>query len=224
MALSDADVQKQIKHMMAFIDQEAQEKVEEIDAKAEEEFNIEKGRLVQQQRVKIMEFYERKEKHIELQKKIEMSNLQNKARLKTLKARDDHVDTLLEEARNRLSSIADDPSRYQKLLEGLIAQALFQLVEKECTVICREEDIDLVKVAIPAAQAKLKEATNVHCAVKIANTYLSRCAGGVEVTSCNGRLRVVNTLESRLELVARQKLPDIRVQLFGTNPNRRFMD
>jgi vacuolar-type H+-ATPase subunit E/Vma4 len=46
-----------------------------------------------------MEFYERKEKHIELQKKIEMSNLQNKARLKTLKARDDHVDTLLEEAR-----------------------------------------------------------------------------------------------------------------------------
>jgi hypothetical protein len=71
MALSDADVQKQIKHMMAFIEQvtsfsfcisqhfpgrdsllfnllnfiqEANEKAEEIDAKAEEEFNIEKGR------------------------------------------------------------------------------------------------------------------------------------------------------------------------------------
>ena len=66
---------------------------------AEEEFNIEKGRLVQQQRVKIMEFYERKEKHIELQKKIEMSNLQNKARLKVLKARDDHCESLLEDAR-----------------------------------------------------------------------------------------------------------------------------
>lgn len=52
MALSDADVQKQIKHMMAFIEQEANEKAEEIDAKAEEEFNIEKGRLVQQQRLK----------------------------------------------------------------------------------------------------------------------------------------------------------------------------
>ena len=37
---------------------------------AEEEFNIEKGRLVQQQRLKIMEFYERKEKQIELQKKM----------------------------------------------------------------------------------------------------------------------------------------------------------
>ena len=39
--------------------QEANEKAEEIDAKAEEEFNIEKGRLVQQQRLKIMEYYER---------------------------------------------------------------------------------------------------------------------------------------------------------------------
>ena len=88
MALSDSDVQKQIQHMMAFIEQvsvisildntgalqivmrcaitevdfdfqEANEKAEEIDAKAEEEFNIEKGRLVQQQRLKIMEYYER---------------------------------------------------------------------------------------------------------------------------------------------------------------------
>ena len=34
--------------------QEANEKAEEIDAKAEEEFNIEKGRLVQQQRLRII--------------------------------------------------------------------------------------------------------------------------------------------------------------------------
>lgn len=56
--------------MMAFIEQEANEKAEEIDAKAEEEFNIEKGRLVQQQRLKIMEYYEKKEKQVELQKKM----------------------------------------------------------------------------------------------------------------------------------------------------------
>lgn len=91
----------QIKHMMAFIEQEAKEKVEEIDAKvieaclsvcqsvlwfllqwpvtglvipiclqAEEEFNIEKGRLVQTHRVKIMEYYEKKEKQIEQHKKM----------------------------------------------------------------------------------------------------------------------------------------------------------
>ena len=106
MALSDSDVQKQIQHMMAFIEQvtihmhglgeklkttrtdfwyntrfqEANEKAEEIDAKAEEEFNIEKGRLVQQQRLKIMEYYERKEKQVDLQKKIQSSNMLNAVR------------------------------------------------------------------------------------------------------------------------------------------------
>ncbi len=42
MGLSDAEVQKQLKHMKNFIEQEATEKADEIDAKAEEEFNIEK--------------------------------------------------------------------------------------------------------------------------------------------------------------------------------------
>merc|ERR1711902_385406 len=102
MTLSDADVGKQIKHMMAFIEQEANEKAEEIDAKAEEEFNIEKGRLVQQQRLKIMEYYERKEKQVELQRKIQSSNMLNQARLKVLKARDEHVSSVLENAKKQL--------------------------------------------------------------------------------------------------------------------------
>ena len=56
--------------MMAFIEQEANEKAEEIDAKAEEEFNIEKSRLFQEQKLKIIEFYEKKEKQVELQRRM----------------------------------------------------------------------------------------------------------------------------------------------------------
>merc|ERR1712127_747481 len=108
MALSDSDVQKQIKQMMGFIEQEANEKVEEIDAKAEEEFNIEKGRLVQQQRLKIMEFYERKEKQVELQKKIQSSNLLNQARLKVLQARDEHVANVLNDSKQQLAQTTQD--------------------------------------------------------------------------------------------------------------------
>jgi len=63
MGLSENDVAKQIQHMIAFIQQEANEKVEEIEAKAEEEFNIEKSRLVSQQRIKIMEYYDKKKKN-----------------------------------------------------------------------------------------------------------------------------------------------------------------
>lgn len=117
----------QIKHMMAFIEQEANEKAEEIDAKAEEEFNIEKGRLVQQQRLKIMEFYEKKEKQVELQKKIQSSNMLNQARLKVLKVREDHVRSVLDEARRRLGEVTKDPTRYTQVLQSLIVQGLYQV-------------------------------------------------------------------------------------------------
>ena len=37
---------------------------------AEEEFNIERGRLFQQEKLKIMSYFERKEKQIEMQRKM----------------------------------------------------------------------------------------------------------------------------------------------------------
>lgn len=226
MALSDADVQKQIKHMMAFIEQEANEKAEEIDAKAEEEFNIEKGRLVQTQRLKIMEYYEKKEKQIEQQKKIQMSNLMNQARLKVLKARDDLISDLLNEARQRLGKIAKDPVRYATLLEGLVLQGFYQLLEPSVVIRCRKQDLPMVKAAvqknIPIFKAGVKKDINVR--VDQDNFLPPEISGGVEIYNANGKIKVANTLESRLDLMAQQMMPEIRVALFGANPNRKFLD
>jgi len=49
-------------------------------------------------------------------------------------------------------------------------------------------------------------------------------AGGVELYAQRGRIKVNNTLEARLEMVAEQKLPQIRNALFGVNENRKFLD
>ncbi|KAK3098925.1 hypothetical protein FSP39_024309 [Pinctada imbricata] len=162
-----------IKHMMAFIEQEANEKAEEIDAKAEEEFNIEKGRLVQQQRVKIMEYYERKEKQVELQKKIQSSNLLNQARLKVLKTREDHLKRLMEEARDRLSTVTKETNKYKKVVEGLISQGLFQLLEPEVTIRCKSHEKSLVEECISKAVQHYKEASGRDVKVVIdTNDYL----------------------------------------------------
>jgi len=226
MALSDADVAKQIKHMMAFIEQEANEKAEEIDAKAEEEFNIEKGRLVQQQRIKIMEYYERKEKQVELQKKIQQSNMLNAARLRVLKAREDHVASLLEEAKRRLGDIVKDDNRYKKLLEVLMSQALLQILEANVIVRCRQADVPLVEDVLPACVQTVKEKTGKDVNIKIdPDNYLSPTAGGgVELLAQKGRIKISNTLETRLDMIARQMVPEIRTSLFGQNTNRRFTD
>ncbi|XP_071076291.1 V-type proton ATPase subunit E 1 isoform X2 [Desmodus rotundus] len=206
MALSDADVQKQIKHMMAFIEQEANEKAEEIDAKAEEEFNIEKGRLVQTQRLKIMEYYEKKEKQIEQQKKIQMSNLMNQARLKVLRARDDLITDLLNEAKQRLGKVVKDTTRYQVLLDGLVLQGMYQLLEPRMVVRCRKQDFPLVKAAVQKAIPMYKIATKKDADVQIdQEAYLpEETAGGVEIYNGDRKIKVSNTLESRLDLIAQQ--------------------
>lgn len=226
MALSDADVQKQIKHMMAFIEQEANEKAEEIDAKAEEEFNIEKGRLVQEQRLKIMDFYDKKEKQVELQRKIQSSNMLNQARLKALKAREDHICNVLEEARNKLSLVTRDPTMYQELLRKLITQGLFQLIETNVVIKCRQQDVRLVQGCMEAAVEEYKTATGKNCNLVVDNeSFLPQdTCGGVDLLAQKGKIKILNTLEKRLQLISQQLLPDVRNSLFGRNLNRKFSD
>jgi len=226
MGISDNDVQKQLRHMMAFIEQEANEKAEEIDAKAEEEFNMEKGRLVQQQRTKILEYYEKKEKQVELQRKIQRSNMQNQGRLKCLKAREDHLRAVLDEARSNLTRISADQKRYPAILKGLILQALFQMLEKECVLHCRKEDEQLVEKLLPECLDELQKVWGDTTKITINKQhYLPQdSAGGVELTTKAGKIQVVSTLESRLDLIAGQIIPQVRTALFGPNPNRKFFD
>lgn len=51
--------------MIRFIEQEGYEKAEEIDARAEEEFNIEKGKIIQAYRQVVIRQYEKLETHCE---------------------------------------------------------------------------------------------------------------------------------------------------------------
>jgi len=226
MALSDADVQKQIKHMMAFIEQEANEKAEEIDAKAEEEFNIEKGRLVQQQRLKIMEYYEKKEKQVELQKKIQSSNMLNQARLKVLKVREDHVRNVLDDARKRLGEVTRNTSKYSEILQTLILQALYQLFETNVLLRTRAQDKALIESLLPEISSKYQQAVgkDVHLKIDAENSLPADTTGGIELLAKQGKIKINNTLEARLELISAQLVPQIRTALFGRNANRRFTD
>jgi len=219
--MNEADVQKQIRQMVAFIDQEANEKAAEIDAKAQEEFAIEKDNLVNQQKQKIHQFYQKKEKQIELQRKIQHSNLQNQSRIAILKAREDLIQKLKDQAIEQLGLISKNEAKYSKLLTSLIAQALFRLVEKEVYLKCREKDLALVQAAISDATALYKNAIKREVIVKILPTYLNQdISGGIEAFTTDGKIRVINTLEARLTMLFDQMIPEIREKLFGKNLNR----
>jgi len=226
MGLNDAEVKKQIDHMIAFIDQEANEKVDEINAKADEEFEIEKSRLVQQQRQKIISVYERKEKQLDQQRKVQQSQLVNQARLRILKHREEQIDNLLNEARHQLTAVSQDKTRYQELLLGLVTQGLFQLLEDRVVVQCRESDKELVQAVVPLAVANYKEATKRDVEIFISDKrHLDESScGGVKMTSQSGNITVENTLNARLEMIGQQMMPEIREVIFGKNMNRKFLD
>ena len=123
--------------------------------------------MVQQQRLKIMEYYERKEKQVELQKKIQSSNMLNQARLKVLKHRDDHVASVLEEAKSQLSGVTRDKRKYTEILQQLLTQGMCQLLEPSLVIRCRQADQSLVEQVIPASTAEYKAKVNKDCLVKL---------------------------------------------------------
>lgn len=53
----------------------------------------------------------------------------NQARLKVLKVREDHVRSVLDEARKRLGQVTKDQTKYSDVLEMLILQGLYQVTQ-----------------------------------------------------------------------------------------------
>jgi len=228
--LTGEDVQKQLKQMCSFILKEANEKAQEIAVKAEEEFNIEKQRLIQEEKVKIRKEYEKKEKQVEVQKKIAYSNELNQARLKVLKSREEAMNRTLTEAFKRLSKISNSPT-YKNLLVDLIDQALLKIDEPKVFVICREIDHSLVASIIGEAKSKYEkisgktvvlsvDSVNRLSPPPVEGSNAPSCSGGIMLSTEEGKIICSNTLEQRLSMVYEQQLPSIRTMMFGASSGR----
>jgi V-type H+-transporting ATPase subunit E len=233
-ALKDEDVQKQLNQMVAFILKEANEKADEIQAKTKEEFNIELQRLLQAEKLKIMKEYEKKEKQLDVNKKIAYSNELNQARLRTLKSREDAVSRIVSEAYKSLGTIAKSPN-YAQLLCDLIVQAAIKMNEPSAAIWCREVDVHLVQEAIPKAVAKYKQLTgrdmqlhvdpqNRLSPPRVEGSDAPSCSGGVALATGEGKIICSNTLEQRLSTAYEQLLPTIRTMLFGRSLSRKYFN
>lgn len=145
--------------MTAFIRQEALEKAREIQLKADEEFAIEKSKLVRQETAAIDTQYEKKFKQAAMSQQITRSTLANRTRLRVLSARQELLDDLFQEARGQISGIAaKDAKKYQEVLKALILEGAYALNEPNVDVRARKKDKDAVKKAIGEAEKDFKVA------------------------------------------------------------------
>lgn len=225
--MDDGHVAKQIQHMVKFIRQEAEEKSNEISVSAEEEFNIDKLQLIEADKRKLRQEYEKKEKQVEVRRKIEYSMQLNASRIKVLQAQDDLVNSMKEAASKELLCVSDDSDSYKQLLNHLIVQSLLRLKEPSVLLRCREVDVGLVESVLDDAKNEYVDKLNVHppnitidSRVYLPpppgnhNVHGPYCSGGVVLASQDGKIVFENTLDARLDVVFRQKLPEIRKWLF----------
>lgn len=198
------------------------EKAREIKVKADEEFAIEKAKLVKQEQQAIDAQYEKKLKGAEVAQKIAQSTLTNKSRLKLLQQREEHLQDLFNSARTEILQLAADEGRYVQFLQSAIVQGFLQLLEPEVTVHAREKDVDIARRAAEAAAKQYTEVSGRSVSPTVQGTLSNDIAGGVKLNSGNQRITLDNTLDERLRLLEDSMLPEIRNNLFGANPNRKF--
>lgn len=225
-ALSDQQVQNELRKMTAFIKQEAMEKAREIEIKANEEFEIEKSKLVRQETDAIDKDYEKKFKQASLSQQITRSTVANKTRLKVLGARQEMLDDIFEQARKKLADGVKDKKKYQTVLKNLILEGLYALNEKDVQIRARKADYDAAKKAIDEAVKEYKQKLNKETSASLieGEPLPEGSAGGVIIIGGNGKIEISNTFEARLKLLEDSAAPAIRESLFGKNPNRKFFD
>lgn len=226
--MNSDEVDSQIDHMVEFIMEEAREKAREIEDAANEEFNLEKLQLLENEKAAIRKEFERKEGQAEVQKKIAYSKYVNEMRLKVLTAREQAVQEVFNAARVKLGMVARS-AQYRDLVLSLMVQGLKKLQEPKVFVKCREVDKTLVQSLIDEAKKKYalqyggtvpelklndKQFLNPAPTTENDDPGLT-CLGGVVLTSADGRTTLRNTLDDRLSIAYQANLPTIRVKLFG---------
>lgn len=150
-AMSDDQVAGELKKMTMFIRQEAIEKAREIQIKADEEFAIEKSKLVRQETATIDTQYEKKFKQASMSQQITRSALSNKTRLRVLSARQELLSSLFETAQDNLKNASKDKAKYQEILKDLILEGLYALNEEKVLIRARKADKDVAEKAMDKA-------------------------------------------------------------------------
>ncbi|KAF7505770.1 V-ATPase V1 sector subunit E [Endocarpon pusillum] len=224
-ALSDDQVATELKKMTAFIKQEALEKAREIQIKADEEFAIEKSKLVRSETSSIDAQYEKKFKQASMSQQITRSTMANKTRLRVLSARQSVLDDLFEQTRAKVGDVSKRGD-YVEIMKGLLLEGLYALNEPRVQIRVRKADIDIVQQAFQGAREECKENLGKEVEVEIIgkDPLPEDSAGGLYIIGGQGKIEINNTLEERLRICETDSLPSVRVTLFGKNENRKFTD
>ncbi|RWV91558.1 hypothetical protein GW17_00046152 [Ensete ventricosum] len=149
----------------------------------------------------------------------------NASRIKVLQAQDDLVNSMKEAAAKELLNVSHHhhilnithhDHAYKHLLKELIVQSLLRLKEPAVLLRCRKDDAHLVESALESAKEEYAAKANVHPPDIIVDHKIYAdekvclfSSGGVVLASIDGKIVCENTLDARLDVAFRKKLPEV---------------
>jgi len=176
---------------------EAQSIIKEAEEKAHKE--VEKAK--QQQEAKLEEGKRKMLEEAEEEAARIMAQASIKARQELLRVKSDIIARIIEEAKRALSGIASDESH----LLSLTREAMDGLGVDKGRIYVSPKDISSVQKLLKGD----KELAN-----KIVEVKESDSVGGVIAEDMEGKYRIDNTYETRLEMLLPRLLPEISKELF----------
>jgi vacuolar-type H+-ATPase subunit E/Vma4 len=176
---------------------DAQNLIKEAEKKAQEELEkAKKQRGAQFEEVRDRMLGEAEEEVARI-----LAQASIKARQQLSRAKADIIAKIIDGARKELSRIAIDESHFL----NLVREAVEGLGVDEARIYVSPKDVNTVK--------RLLE-TDREFSGKIVEVRESNCLGGVIAEDVEGKLRIDNTYETRLEMLLPKLLPEINKELF----------
>ena len=176
---------------------DAQNIIREADEKAQEEI----GKAKRQREVRFEEERDRMLGEAEEEVARILAQASIKARQQLSSAKADTIAKIIDGARRELSRISSDESYFL----NLIREAMEGLGVDKGRIYVSPKDVSTVKKFLEAD----KELSG-----KILEVRESNCLGGVIAEDVEGKLRIDNTYETRLEMLLPKVLPKISKELF----------
>jgi vacuolar-type H+-ATPase subunit E/Vma4 len=167
-------------------EEKAQEEIEKTKKQREARFEEERGRMLG-------------EAEEEVARILAQASIRARQHLSSAKA--DAIAKIIDGARKELSQVSSD----ETLFLNLIRESMEALGVDKARIYVSPKDVGNVKNYLKAD----KELSN-----KIVEVRESNCLGGVIAEDVEGKLRIDNTYETRLEMLLPKLLPKINLELF----------
>ncbi len=186
-------IKEEAKREAEKIIEEAKKKEEEIIKKAEAEAKNKSNEILNQSK-----------KEAELEKQRMLANAKLQARKIKLDVKEKIIERSFSLAEDKLKNVVSSDN-YEKILRGLIKEAISTIAKENLEVLCRKEDEDVVRKIIKDFPG-----------VKLANENIN-AIGGIVVRSQDKQVQVDNTFEARMMRMRENLRIDVAKILFGGN-------